>query len=135
MQPQLGAVQIAEPTPAMTRRGLLAAGGVAGLALLSSCRRATPLTWTAPADDIDVYNVRYLVSGSAVVINLQTTETSATVPALPSAYDRDVSFPFAGGPGTVRVIANRGEFPEDVAEAGDLLDAESATGPAIDITF
>jgi hypothetical protein len=69
--------------------------------------------WTAPASDVDSYGVTYTNNAGVVVIQLRTTATFGAVPALPSAYDETVAFPFPGAPGELQVLAIRGDVPPD----------------------
>ncbi len=69
------------------------------------------VTWTAPAPDVDLYEVQYRLGERVVSISLLTRDTAATMPPLPSGYDRSVSFPVRGASGNARAIAVRGDVP------------------------
>ncbi|MEM1415338.1 MAG: hypothetical protein AAGH15_10570 [Myxococcota bacterium] len=95
--------------------------------------------WTAPADDVDRYNILMQVGAGRTVVVLVASgdATSAQVPELPSGYDPSVSFPIEGAGGLAQVIAFRGDFPNPAEATGEpfAVDGERATGPSRPFTW
>jgi len=94
------------------------------------------ITWTEPAADVERYVVTYLNNASRVVIQAVTRTPSVQLQELPSAYDREVSFPFAGAPGSVQVQAVRGTTPtEEDGVTNFAVDGEVSTSARHPITW
>lgn len=95
--------------------------------VIAGSRWDEAFSWTAPAADVDHYELRLGAGrGQAVAISVLAKGTSATVPPLPSSYDRSVSFPVRGASGVAWSIATRGSLPRDGLFGAD---GEIAQGP------
>jgi hypothetical protein len=94
------------------------------------------IEWSAPATDVTGYQVQFLIGGFRTAISMVALTPYATLPALPSAYDPEVSFPIAGARGDIRVAAGRGASgPMDMMANPFRFDGERALGPRRMITY
>jgi hypothetical protein len=94
------------------------------------------VTWTAPAADVDNYVVDYYNNADRAVARMRAPGSPAQLPALPTGYDPEVSFPFPDAAGYVQVRALRGDIPpDDTAPDPYRVDGELATSARHPIVF